>query len=141
MMPMTIPNNNNININYNHNNTHPYSSSCGYCLDNLFIEEEQPFQYNHLIHLLTAPDIKTYLSTTSITEDVYALPIHIQILISEAKEEIISNSISQKTTNTAQTRLERLKTFVWQRSNGDIANLMSTLVELMSNEDLIINIF
>lgn len=113
-------------------NAHPFSSSCGYC-DTIYTFQE-PFQYNYLFYLFTAPNLSSCL-TKSIPDELYALPFHIQQLIMEARKEILSNTME----NRAQTRLERLKLFVWQRSNGDMDNIMSVLTEFITNEELVIN--
>ncbi|GAA5801703.1 hypothetical protein HPULCUR_007154 [Helicostylum pulchrum] len=138
---------------------HPYNSSCGYChLDEehyTFGEdsmsclptfetfniipshnEQEPYRYNYLLNLMTAPDMNAYLSATSFNDDIYALPIHLQRLISEAREEILlSNSNKNYKEKSAQLRLEKVRQLVWLRSDGDFSILMNTLTELVSDED------
>ncbi|KAG2206494.1 uncharacterized protein EV154DRAFT_507650 [Mucor mucedo] len=135
--------------------SHPYNSSCGYCHDHeesyIFGEdsiscspvfescsvrfEQEPFRYNYLLNLMTAPDMNAYLSVASFNDDIYALPIHLQRLISEAREEILLSKNKNYTEKSAQLRLERVRNLVWQRSAGDFSILMNTLVELVSDED------
>jgi hypothetical protein len=149
-------------MDYTHSNSHPYSASCGYChhgplahytfgedsivattnsiLDENYFTQEEPFRYNYLLNLMTAPDMGAYLSAASFTDDVYALPLHLQRLISEAKEEIVLNYTKQKerlatTESPALRRLEHVRTYIWMRSDGDFANLMSAINELVTDED------
>lgn len=160
----------------NDNNTfhHLYSRSCGYCTSGhdepLFmlddngltlvngawlekipkhhgdIENDEPFPYNYLVSLFTAPDMAKHLAEATITEDVYALPIHLQRLISEAKEEVVIERIrskeeqQQEQHHPALSRLERVRQYVWMRSSGDVASLMTALVELLSDEDELENV-
>ncbi|KAI8880130.1 hypothetical protein K501DRAFT_225385 [Backusella circina FSU 941] len=91
---------------------------------------------------MTAPDMGAYLSAASFTDDVYALPLHLQRLISEAKEEIVLKYTTQKqqgiamaTESPALRRLEHVRTYIWMRSDGDFANLMSAINELVTDED------
>lgn len=143
---------------------HPYNSSCNYCLhsgkhtlggyyyiygedsmsssppyescynkNNYFstATEEEPYRYNYLLNLITAPDMIAYLSVAGFTDDIYALPLHLQRLICEAREELTLNTIEKS----AQLRLERVRTLVWQRSDGDLYNLMNQLDQLISDEE------
>ncbi|KAI9494072.1 hypothetical protein BDB00DRAFT_820745 [Zychaea mexicana] len=140
---------------------HLYSASCGYChyaypFDDDLIRptiandnDDTPFQYNYLLSLFTAPDMAKHLAQTNVSEDVYALPIHLQRLISEAKEEVVLERIkatqNEKQNDNPQqplalTRLERVRNYVWMQSGGDVANLMMTLTELMSDEDELENV-
>ncbi|KAI7860065.1 hypothetical protein BDC45DRAFT_495575 [Circinella umbellata] len=110
------------------------------------IDDDFPFQYNYLLSLFTAPDMVKHLSQASISEDIYALPIHLQRLISEAKEEVVlerrtkANEQNQQQRSLALIRLERVRNYVWMQSGGDIANLMMTLTELMGDEDELENV-
>lgn len=136
---------------------HPYNSSCGYCHHdeehyifgedsvscspvfetcNIPSYEQEPYRYNYLLNLMTAPDMVAYLSSPSFNDDIYALPIHLQRLISEAREEILM-SIADKNykEKSAQLRLEKLRQLVWLRSGGDFSILMNILSELVSDED------
>lgn len=136
---------------------HPYNSSCGYChhdeevyifgedsiscspvFESCYVRlyEQEPFRYNYLLNLMTAPDMNAYLSVASFNDDIYALPIHLQRLISEAREEILLSATNKNyTEKSAQLRLERVRNLVWLRSAGDFSILMNTLVELVSDED------
>lgn len=120
---------------------HNHGMSCGYCVqDDLLtfpfgedsttikIHEYQPFRYNYFLNLMTAPDMNAYLLLND--DSLYNLPIHLQTLIVEAKEELVFDKDKP-----AQKKLERLKQFVWQRSYGDCSMLMNVLSELVSNED------
>ncbi|KAI8369783.1 hypothetical protein EDC96DRAFT_503392 [Choanephora cucurbitarum] len=118
---------------------HLYSSSCTYCQhDNELInpfhhdkqQEEEVYRYNYLLNLMTAPDMSAYLTVVHDDDNVYALPIHLQRLISEAREEIVLNSHDKQ----AQIRLERLRQHLWQRSGGDMSILMVILNEIISDE-------
>jgi hypothetical protein len=64
-------------------------------------------------------------------DDIFNLPIHLQKLIIEAKEEIVLKN----TDKPAQQRLERVRNHIWQRSDGDFSILMNTLIELVFDED------
>ncbi|KAF7727979.1 hypothetical protein EC973_006867 [Apophysomyces ossiformis] len=143
---------------------HLYSDSCCYCHHDAYtfgedasiapescrVEEnmntdEQPFPYNYLLNLFTAPNMGAFLAETSFTDDVYALPIHLQRLISEAKEEVIlertkaSQGILHRS-NQALNRLEDVRKYVWMRSGGDVANLMAILTHIVSDEDELQNL-
>lgn len=132
--------------------SHLYDDSCGYCAPDLYtfgddylvlpVDPVETFPYNYLVSLFTAPDMAQYLVQASVTEDVHALPIHLQRLISEAKEEAVLERIKAKQQSDKQQselialkRLQRVRDYVWARSSGDVANLMSALTELISDED------
>ena len=143
-----------------HPHPHLYSTSCTYCsyptyhddliqptfYTNGYADGDFPFQYNYLLSLFTAPDMVKHLTQASISEDIYALPIHLQRLISEAKEEVVlerrikANEQKQQQRSLALIRLERVRNYVWMQSGGDIANLMMTLTELMADEDELENV-
>jgi hypothetical protein len=140
-------------LEYNKHNEHPYSSSCGYCHhedelthykygeDSMVFssgeeeeynsmeqeQQQEPFKYNYLLNLITSPDTNAYLLLND--DDIFNLPIHLQKLIIEAKEEIVFDKEKP-----AQKKLEKLKRLLWQRSHGDLSILMNTLVELVSDE-------
>lgn len=106
---------------------------------------DQPFPFQYLINLFTAPDMSAYLADNRITEDVDMLPIHWQKLISEAKEEVVFERTKARQglpggQRRAIDRLERLKVYVWSRAAGDVSNVMSILTELVSNDDELDNI-
>ncbi|KAI9255638.1 hypothetical protein BDA99DRAFT_517281 [Phascolomyces articulosus] len=144
---------------------HLYNTSCTYCHysypnfhDDIIqpttyssgrTDDDTPFQYNYLLSLFTSPDMVKHLTQASISEDVSALPIHLQRLISEAKEEVVLERIkakqyqqehSQQEQPLALIRLERVRNYVRMQSGGDTANLMMTLTELMSDEDELENV-
>ncbi|KAL0073251.1 hypothetical protein J3Q64DRAFT_1632263 [Phycomyces blakesleeanus] len=98
------------------------------------IATQRPFQYNYLLNLFTAPDMKAYLAQTSFTEDVYGLPLHLQRLISEAKEEVVLVQTTEQT-SLALNRLELVRKYIWMQSDGDVASLIMALVQLVSDED------
>ncbi|KAG0189417.1 hypothetical protein DFQ28_003466 [Apophysomyces sp. BC1034] len=106
---------------------------------------DQPFPYNYLLNLFTAPQMGAYLAETSFTDDVYALPIHLQRLISEAKEEVIIERTRARQghgnrSNQALNRLEDVRKYVWMRSSGDVSNLMTVLIHIVSDEDELENL-
>ncbi|KAG0169232.1 hypothetical protein DFQ30_003832 [Apophysomyces sp. BC1015] len=139
---------------------HQFSDSCGYChhesysfgedADSCMFDEnlstnDQPFPYNYLLNLFTAPQMGAYLAETSFTDDVYALPIHLQRLISEAKEEVIIERTRARQghgnrSNQALNRLEDVRKYVWMRSSGDVSNLMTVLIHIVSDEDELENL-
>ncbi|KAJ8653911.1 hypothetical protein O0I10_010479 [Lichtheimia ornata] len=140
-------------------NQHLYSASCGYCschldedclhpVDKLQSDNDTPFQYNYLMGLFSSPDMVTYLSESSMNEDIYALPIHLQRLLSEAKEEVVLKRIHKEQDRpsndqpplVALTRLSRVRNYLRIQSGGDMANMMYALVELMSDEDELENV-
>lgn len=88
---------------------------------------EEPFKYNYFLNLMIAPDINAYLLLND--DDIFNLPLHLQKLIIEAKEEIVFDKEKP-----AQKKLEKLKYVLWQRSHGDFSILMNTLTELVSSE-------
>ncbi|KAI8141982.1 hypothetical protein BJV82DRAFT_616672 [Fennellomyces sp. T-0311] len=111
-------------------------------------ESDQPMAHSYLLNLFTAPDMRSYLSQANFTEDVYALPIHLQRLISEAKEEMVlarTKELQGIPTNTqgsysATQRLERLRSYVWARSGHDISGIMKIILELVEDEDELVSI-
>lgn len=99
---------------------------------------DQPFKYTYLLNLFTTPNMTSYLAEAAITDDVYALPIHLQRLLMEAKEEVVFGQAKltpDKATHPALDRLERVRSFCWLRSDADVANLMSSVVELVADDD------
>ncbi|ORY92338.1 hypothetical protein BCR43DRAFT_498191 [Syncephalastrum racemosum] len=102
---------------------------------------EQPYPYIYLLNLFTAPNMSSYLANAHFTEDVYGLPIHLQSLISEAKEEVVFARTRHKQGlpvdqhQPATRRLERLKEYVWARSGHDMSMMTTTIDELVDNDD------
>lgn len=98
---------------------------------------EQPIPYVYLLNLFMAPDMRSYLAHTQFTEDVYALPIHLQRLISEAKEEVViaRTTNSHQHDDRATRRLQRLKDYIWSRSGHDVSYMLESLTELIKDED------
>ncbi|KAI9312034.1 hypothetical protein BX666DRAFT_1866873 [Dichotomocladium elegans] len=96
--------------------------------------DDTPFQYNYLVSLFSAPDMVEHLAQSTLGEDVYALPIHIQRLLCEAKEEVTQQP------SLALTRLQHVRDYVWIQSGGDVANMMVAITELMSDEDELENV-
>ncbi|KAG2220469.1 hypothetical protein INT45_011473 [Circinella minor] len=126
---------------------------------NAIAHDYEPMQYHYLLNLFTAPDMRSYLARAHFTEDVYMLPIHLQRLMSEAKEEIICGKIKKEEIKkhnvnpiipqeeqkkepnyNATQRLERLREYVWARSGHDISNIMRIIYELIEDEDELVNI-
>ncbi|KAI9496392.1 hypothetical protein BDB00DRAFT_869335 [Zychaea mexicana] len=107
---------------------------------------EQPLGYSYLLNLFTAPDMRSYLAQANFTEDVYAMPIHLQRLMSEAKEENViartqeKQGIEPQGSYNATRRLERLREYVWARAGHDISTCMRIVYELIEDEDELINI-
>ncbi|KAI7866292.1 hypothetical protein BDF14DRAFT_1700348, partial [Spinellus fusiger] len=77
------------------------------------------------------PDMRAYLAQTPFTEDVYSLPHHLQRLICEAKEEVL---VSEQT-SMALNKLRKVRNYIDMQSEGDIANLIGALIQLVSDED------
>ncbi|ORZ03887.1 hypothetical protein BCR43DRAFT_484137 [Syncephalastrum racemosum] len=137
---------------------HLDGGSCQYCVDSVlddpysefmvsnditsFVDGET-YHYNYLVSLFTAPDMKAFLAQASPNEDLYALPIHLQRLISEAKEEVVLEASQQGGQQQQQQskrmpaldRLERVRSYVRMQSCGDLANLMLGLTELVWDDD------
>ncbi|CAO3624907.1 unnamed protein product [Cunninghamella echinulata] len=98
--------------------------------NNSFRENEYnpPFKYNYLLNLFSAPNMAAFLAEATVTDDLYALPIHLQRLISEAKEEVVieRTRLNQEgefsTTHPALQRLERVRSYCWLRAGADMAN-------------------
>ncbi|KAI7898390.1 uncharacterized protein BX663DRAFT_525134 [Cokeromyces recurvatus] len=91
-----------------------------------------PHRYIYFLHLMSSPDLSAYLSSSDIVyDDIYDLPIHLQRLVMEAKEELMLLNNERS----ALERLERIRTYIWKRSNHDFSNLMTTLNELVSDDD------
>lgn len=104
------------------------------------------YPYPYLLNLLLAPDMRAYLCDAKYSEDVYALPIHLQTLISEAKEEVIIERTKQEqglpstAPELAMKHLQRVKDSVWSRSGHDPDNVANAVIELVRNEDELDNI-
>ncbi|KAI9320908.1 hypothetical protein BX666DRAFT_1852182 [Dichotomocladium elegans] len=104
---------------------------------------EQPVSYPYLLELFTVPDMRTFLTNASITDDVYALPIHLQRLISEAKEELVIARTKEEAGTPwddprhfrAIERLERLRSSIWVQAGHDASNLISVVTELIRDDD------
>ncbi|CAO3644944.1 unnamed protein product [Cunninghamella blakesleeana] len=123
---------------YIYNDHHHYINN-DYVIDKM---DDQPFKYNYLLNLFSAPNMSAFLAEATITDDLYALPIHLQRLISEAKEEVVIertklNQGEQLSTanHPALQRLERFRSYCWLRSDADTANLMSLLMEVANDDD------
>ncbi|ORX62233.1 hypothetical protein DM01DRAFT_1331685 [Hesseltinella vesiculosa] len=128
---------------------HMHHSLCNFCPhddalhgnhDAFMIHEPEPmgpFQYTYLLNLCLTPNMDAYLAEAPFSDDVYALPIHLQRLLMEAKEEVVLERTrgQAETTHPALERLKRVRGFCWLRSDADVANLMSTLVELVADDD------
>ncbi|GAB5587501.1 hypothetical protein Unana1_02401 [Umbelopsis nana] len=63
----------------------------------------------YFANLLEAEDIESYLAQTTYSDDVYELPLYIQRLITEAKEEAVVNDSKPQDTEKARTALNRLR--------------------------------
>lgn len=90
----------------------------------------------YLVSLFLAPDMTRYLKETSMSDDIYNLPIHFQKIISEARMEVFMSNKK----NTALRRLENLRAYVDSVSQGDTAAVVTTLNELLNDEDEVSNI-
>lgn len=77
----------------------------------------------YLANLLEAEDIVNYLSQATYTDDVYDLPMYVQELITQAKEEVVANDSKPKDDKKAQSAIDRLKMLrehLLIRSGGDV---------------------
>ncbi|CAM0138292.1 hypothetical protein VKS41_001545 [Umbelopsis sp. WA50703] len=77
----------------------------------------------YLANLLEAEDIVNYLSQASYTDDVYELPMYLQTLITQAKEEVVVNdskSQDNKKARSAIDRLRMLRDHLLIKSGGDV---------------------
>lgn len=106
-------------------------------LENVYYttDQGQPFSCIYLLNLFLAPDMKRYLKETSISDDVYNLPVHLQRLISEARMELL---VSKQ--DTACKRLLKLKSYIDSVSHHDTESVINILIELVHNEDELTNI-
>jgi hypothetical protein len=96
-------------------------------------DESQPFTCIYLLNLFLAPDMRRYFAETSISDDVYKLPIHVQRYICEARMEVLLSD--QSKSDTALKRLEKLRVYVNSVAHNDTAAVIATLNEIMHNED------
>jgi hypothetical protein len=108
-------------------------------LENLFLknEEYQPFSCIYLLNLFLAPDITQYLAETSISDDVYSLPVHLQKLICEARMEVLVSKQKNHPTNNnnAVKRLEKVREYIKSVAHNEAAATIATLSELIRDED------
>ncbi|KAJ2959848.1 hypothetical protein NQZ79_g4728 [Umbelopsis isabellina] len=77
----------------------------------------------YLANLLEAEDIVPYLSQATYTDDVYELPMYVQDLIMQAKEEVVTNDSkpeNDKKARSAIDRLRMLREHLLIRSGGDV---------------------
>ncbi|KAI8388822.1 uncharacterized protein BYT42DRAFT_248010 [Radiomyces spectabilis] len=124
-------------------------------------DSDQPYPYQSLIGLFTAPDMGAYLADVDIQDDVSTLPIQLQTMISEAKEEVIiertkaqhrqqqqqqqqpqsqfhedgDHQAFASESHPALRRLENLRDYLWIASGHDKANIAPTLGKLLQSED------
>lgn len=104
-------------------------------LDNIYFEtdSDQPFTCIYLTNLFLAPDMARYLQETTISDNVYDIPLHLQKLICEAKLEVQMNNKDDK--HYALKKLEKVRSYVQAMAHGDTSALISALNELIQNED------
>ncbi|KAI7901802.1 uncharacterized protein BX663DRAFT_512472 [Cokeromyces recurvatus] len=109
-------------------------------LDTVYYEsdENQPFSCIYLLNLFLAPDMSRYFTETSISDDVYSLPVHLQRLICEARmEALVSNENKERP---ALKRLEKVRAYIQTVAHHDTEAIIKTLHELIQNEDELSNI-
>lgn len=109
-------------------------------LENLFYknEEDKPFSCIYLLNLFMAPDMARYLAETSISDDVYSLPVHLQKLICEARMEVLLSKQKNHPTsdnNNAVKRLEKVREYIKSVAHHDTAATIATLNELIHDDD------
>ncbi|KAI9022337.1 hypothetical protein CLU79DRAFT_687680, partial [Phycomyces nitens] len=97
----------------------------------------QPFAYGYLLGLFNSPDMGAFLTSTSFSDEIQALPFHWQTLISEAKDEVILERTQHHPLeqHPAMERLENVRQYVWIASGKDAANLPNTLNSLLHQDD------
>ncbi|KAI9478874.1 MAG: hypothetical protein EXX96DRAFT_572555 [Benjaminiella poitrasii] len=101
-------------------------------------DENQPFSCIYLLNLFLAPDIARYFAETSISDDVYSLPVHLQRLICEARMEAMVSSGNKQ--RPALKRLEKVRDYIQSVAHHDTEAIIHTLQELIHNEDELSNI-
>ncbi|GAN05764.1 hypothetical protein MAM1_0101d05239 [Mucor ambiguus] len=106
-------------------------------LENVYFKEQnQPFSCIYLLNLFLAPDMTRYLAETSISDDVYALPVHLQTLICEARMEVlVSKQKNHPLEGNAIKRLEKVREYIKSIALNDTAAIISTLSELIRDDD------
>lgn len=106
-------------------------------LENVYFKEQnQPFSCIYLLNLFLAPDMTRYLAETSISDDVYTLPVHLQTLICEARMEVlVSKQKNHPLEGNAIKRLEKVREYIRNVAHHDTAAIIDTLSELMRDED------
>ncbi|KAI8969282.1 hypothetical protein BDF20DRAFT_804044, partial [Mycotypha africana] len=116
-------------------------------LDSVYYEtdEDQPFSCIYLLNLFLAPDMEAYLKETSISDDVYSLPVHLQRLICEARMEVMvkdenKDNKDAKEDHPALRRLGKVRNYIETVAHHDTAAIISTLGELIHDEDEMLTI-
>lgn len=106
-------------------------------LENVYFKEQnQPFSCIYLLNLFLAPDMTRYLAETSISDDVYTLPVHLQTLICEARMEVlISKQKNHPLEGNAIKRLEKVREYIRSIAHNDTAAIINTLSELIRDDD------
>ncbi|KAL0079788.1 hypothetical protein J3Q64DRAFT_1609456, partial [Phycomyces blakesleeanus] len=84
-----------------------------------------------------SPDMGAFLTSTSFSDEIQALPFHWQTLISEAKDEVIQERTqhSPLKQHPAMKRLENVRQYVWMAAGNDSSNLPNTLTSILHQDD------
>lgn len=107
-------------------------------LDNIYYEKEEPFSCIYLLNLFLAPDMTRYLKEAPISDDIYNLPcLYLQKLVCEARMDAMTG---EKQGGSALKRLEKLRVYITTVAHRDTEAIISTLNELIHNEDELTNI-
>ncbi|KAH8555047.1 hypothetical protein BGW37DRAFT_482263 [Umbelopsis sp. PMI_123] len=112
-----------------------YSPSPQTFITNTPVSPEQSNLY--LANLLAAENIEKYLSQTTYSDDVYALPVYFQQLIREAKEEIAENESkpdNSEHVRTALSRLQMVREQLLSQDRGDIRK--ASALKNLNKDDL-----
>lgn len=98
-------------------------------------DQNHPFSCIYLLNLFLAPDMARYLQETSISDNVYDLPIHMQKLIAEAKMEALLLKQEKIDKTVALDKLNKVRTYVRSVSGHDSSLIIKAIHELIKDED------
>lgn len=90
----------------------------------------------YLVNLFTTHDMACYLAHVSFTDDIYTLPMSLQKLLNEAKEEVIlsQSSPAYLPEHRALDRLNQVRDHLLHASCGDVSVLVEHLHKPWSDD-------
>ncbi|RUS17986.1 hypothetical protein BC937DRAFT_89265 [Endogone sp. FLAS-F59071] len=91
----------------------------------------------NLANLLAVEDVGAYLARTTYTDDVYELPVFLQRMINEAREEVVGGEKdNEKIQHRALDRLNMMRKHLLVKVEGDIGMIPRNVGSVLSEEEL-----